>query len=85
MGETASHHVDRVRERMEHDIYLALLKLCPGLEARVRKASDQELHYSGDMVGTSPVYASPTSNPVPPCILRLIRDRRVHALTIPVL
>ena len=40
-----------LREKMEHDIYLKLLKLCPGLEDRVKKSSDQEIHYIADMVG----------------------------------
>ncbi|TEB31011.1 hypothetical protein FA13DRAFT_1754862 [Coprinellus micaceus] len=38
------------RERMEHEIFLKLMKLCSGLESRIQKASEQEMHYIADML-----------------------------------
>ncbi|KAJ3509290.1 hypothetical protein NMY22_g16344 [Coprinellus aureogranulatus] len=37
-------------EQMEHGIFLKLMKLNPGLETRVMKASEEELHYVADML-----------------------------------
>lgn len=39
-----------LREFSEHDIFQRLLDLSPGLEARILKASGEELHYIADMV-----------------------------------
>ncbi|TEB23232.1 hypothetical protein FA13DRAFT_1640163 [Coprinellus micaceus] len=38
------------QERMEHQIFLKLMKLCPGLESRIQKVSEQELHYITDLL-----------------------------------
>ncbi|KAJ3507987.1 hypothetical protein NMY22_g16758 [Coprinellus aureogranulatus] len=38
------------REQIEHDIFARLMKINPSLEARVLKASEEELHYIADMI-----------------------------------
>lgn len=40
-----------IRELREHEVFQDLLDLSPGLQARVVKASPEELHYCADMVG----------------------------------
>lgn len=40
------------RERREHRVFKELLKLSHGLDKRVMRASEQELHYIADMVGS---------------------------------
>lgn len=67
-------------EEREHGIFEDLLRLSPGLDKRVMRASEQELHYIADMVSLS---FSLLSSYSPLCDLsRSTRERRVHAQTI---
>ena len=67
------------RERKEHDIFLGLLKLSPRLEDRVKKASDQELHYIADMVCVALSVMETSSEPAN----RLTRAHQALAQTTP--
>jgi hypothetical protein len=52
-----SPRADRVvsREAREHNIFLALLEISPGLDNRIIQASADELHYVAEMVRGPPL------------------------------